>query len=64
MLQAAHSTPEKIAHMRAVYDRAVEEGWAEHEQLEWLDNEEDILRRAPHLAEGDIKVEHLYSPAR
>jgi hypothetical protein len=56
MLQAAHSSPEKIAHLRAAYDRAVAGGWAGAGQLEWLDDEAAVLRRAPHLAGGDIKV--------
>jgi hypothetical protein len=56
MLQAAHSSPEKIAHLRAAYDRAVTGGWAGAGQLEWLDDEAAVLRRAPHLADGDIKV--------
>jgi hypothetical protein len=56
MLQAAHSSPEKIAHLRAAYDRAVAGGWAGAGQLEWLDDEAAVLRRAPHLAGGEIKV--------
>lgn len=59
VLQAAHSTPEKIAALRTVYDRAVEQGWATSEGLEWLDSEEDVLRRAPHLEGGEIMVGRL-----
>jgi hypothetical protein len=55
MLQAADK-PEKIAALRASYDRAVEEGWAETAALQWLDSEEDVVKKAPHLAGADIKV--------
>lgn len=29
--------------------------------VEWLDNEEDVRRRAPHLKNADIKVNQLLS---
>lgn len=29
--------------------------------VEWLDNEEDVRRRAPHLKNADIKVSQLLS---
>jgi hypothetical protein len=56
MMQAAHSSPEKIAYLREAYDSAVAGGWAEMGQLEWLEDEQAVLQRAPHLAGGDIKV--------
>jgi hypothetical protein len=55
MLQAANK-PEKIAALRASYENAVRAGWADAAQLEWLDSEADVLRRAPHLAGADIAV--------
>lgn len=48
------STPQQVQALRSAYEAAVAHGCGSTH--EWLENEEDIVRRAPHLAGTNIKV--------
>ncbi|KAK4685229.1 sarcosine oxidase / L-pipecolate oxidase, partial [Tremellales sp. Uapishka_1] len=47
------STPEQVAGLKRAYEKAIEHGMGD--LYEWLETEEDIVRRAPHLAGTTIQ---------
>lgn len=46
-----------IAEIRARYDGLVASGMDKH--VEWLETEDDVVRKAPHLRNSDIKVSYI-----
>lgn len=53
----AHSSPEKIAHLRAIYDRGHREGWGT--SSEWLEGPVDIIKKFPQLDQANLEVRLL-----
>lgn len=50
----AHSSPAKIAKLRATYDRGMREGWGK--ENEWLDGPDAIREKFPQLDQADLTV--------
>lgn len=55
----AHSSPEKIAKLRATFERGKREGWGA--ENEWLDGPEAIRAKFPQLDGADLTVRQSHS---